>query len=60
MLNHYIPENLLCTKCNEALIETDKGTFEREIWRVYVCEKCGEVYSNEPDYDSMPGGVDDY
>ena len=29
-------------------------------WESYRCVKCGHIESNEPDWDSMKGGHDDY
>ena len=60
MINNYIPEDLLCIKCNEQLEEIDKGEFHNIMWHIYKCPKCGEIYSDEPDYDIMTGGIDDY
>lgn len=60
MLNHFIPEDHLCTECNESLEEFDKGTFKNITWYTYKCTGCGEIYTDEPDYDSMPSGVDNY
>ena len=33
---------------------------ETEYIDNYICPKCGYKLSSEPDYDSMPGGRDDY
>lgn len=60
MLNNYIPEDILCTKCNQLLEEFDKGAVEGITWYTYQCPKCNETYTDEPDWDSMPSGVDDY
>jgi len=60
MLNKYIPEDLLCVKDSEPLEEKDKGVVEGITWFTYECPLCGEIYTDEPDIDLMPGGVDNY
>jgi hypothetical protein len=41
-----------CEFCRCEMEEVD--------YLLYECKNCGHTYSNEPDYDSMPGGHDDY
>jgi hypothetical protein len=60
MLNKYIPEDLLCVKDSEPLEEYDKGFVNNIAWIAYKCPICGDIYSDEPDVDLMPGGVDNY
>lgn len=59
----YIPEDLICDNptCKGAELEyVDGGTVligKRSIgWTEYICPVCGETFSNEPDWDSLPGG----
>jgi len=55
----YLPDDLQC-ECGEFLEKVDSGTYKGEAWSEWECPKCGERYTNEPDWDSMSGGVDDY
>ena len=59
MIDKYIPEDLICTNCNTPLVETDKGSHNDIMWYVYECPNCHHIFSDEPDWDLIPGGVDD-
>jgi len=37
-----IPEGL-CTECRGELVQTDKNTFNGQVWREYTCRACGKI-----------------
>lgn len=49
-----------CTMCGSETEVVDFGTFKGFKWHHWKCTDCGHEESNEPDYDSMYGGHDDY
>lgn len=49
-----------CTDCGCEMIVTDSGRYKRFTWTEWTCTSCGNVTTDEPDYDSEPGGHDDY
>ena len=54
----YLPDE--CPECGEELYLFDWGRFRGLDWHSIKCKNCEWDYSNEPDYDSMPGGRDYY
>ena len=55
-----VHENLTCPKCGEEMEITDSGTYRHIDWDNAKCTSCGYEDINEPDWDSMAGGHDDY
>ena len=49
-----------CTICDGTTEVVDKGMYKGYMWYHTKCKECGHEESTEPDYDSMPGGHDDY
>ena len=57
--------NMECTECgssNVSIVATDTEIFRRRAYDIthYKCDNCGYIFIIEPDWDSMPGGHDDY
>ena len=46
------PEGRECPECG--------GEMEAVDYYLYVCPHCGEEIDDEPEWDSLPGGHDDY
>lgn len=49
-----------CTMCGSDVEVVDFGIYKGFKWFHTRCIICGYEESSEPDYDSMPGGYDDY
>lgn len=49
-----------CPQCNIELEVVDCGVYKGKLWNEYECPECDYCFSEEPDWDSMPGGHDDY
>ena len=49
-----------CTMCGGETEIIDSGSYNGSVWNHYRCTECGYEESEEPDWDSMPGGHDDY
>lgn len=48
-----------CYHCgSDNLKHHDSGTYKRFRWDAYKCLDCGEITSDEPDWDNMKGGYD--
>jgi hypothetical protein len=47
-----------CPNCGFEMDFTDEGKVGRFIWHERTCLNCGKVVSNEPDWDTVPGGHD--
>lgn len=50
----------ICPECGSEMEITDSGEYRNHDWENWKCFECGETIINEPDWDSMPGGHDDY
>ena len=49
-----------CDSCGSSNIEhVTTVTYKRIDFNTYKCNDCGYVMSDEPDWDSLPGGHDD-
>jgi len=45
-------EDNYCDECGSDQLEiTDSGSYKGIVWREYTCLECGNVISEEPDYD---------
>lgn len=45
-------EEVYCPECGSDQMEiVDSGYCRKNVWTKYRCIECGEVISNEPDYD---------
>ncbi len=40
-----------CDKCGETMIVNDYGTYKGKLWQEYLCMKCGNWFTEEPDYE---------
>ena len=49
-----------CTECGELLELSNSGRYRGVRWVEMKCPECGEVQSDEPDWDNLKGGVDYY
>ena len=49
-----------CPICGGDMEEKDSGGYKGYIWNTVECIECGHIESDEPDWDSMPGGHDYY
>ena len=49
-----------CPLCGGNITIIDFGSYKGKIWYHYQCEECYYQESEEPDWDSMSGGHDDY
>ena len=50
-----------CYYCSSKNLEhIESGYYKRIIWDGYKCLDCEREISDEPDWDSEPGGYDDY
>ena len=59
-MNRDLFEPDVCTECGSENIEfICTVTYKRNDYSTYKCKDCGNVMSNEPDWDSLPGGHDD-
>jgi rubrerythrin len=50
-----------CPVCgNDEMFVRDSGEYKGVEWLAWICDECGHEESDEPDWDSEPGGHDDY
>jgi hypothetical protein len=49
-----------CPQCDIEMEVVDSGSYKGHTWYDYQCPFCDYCYSEEPDWDSMSGGHDDY
>jgi len=49
-----------CPLCGGEMELFDSGMFKGFKWVHLKCIECKYEESDEPDYDSLPGGRDDY
>ena len=46
--------------CGGTMEEVDRGIYKGFTWNKMKCTECNYEESDEPDWDSEPGGHDDY
>lgn len=49
-----------CPQCDVEMEMVDFGSYNGKEWYQYECPFCDYCCSDEPDWDSMSGGHDDY
>lgn len=49
-----------CPLCGGSVEVVDFGSYKGKTWYHYKCTECNYEESEEPDWDSMLGGHDDY
>lgn len=47
-----------CPKCGAEMDVKDFGTYKNKEWINYICPECEHCEFEEPDWDSLPGGID--
>jgi DNA-directed RNA polymerase subunit M/transcription elongation factor TFIIS len=50
-----------CPECGSSDIDIwEQGSYKGKEWTNYKCNDCDHRWGNEPDWDSMKGGHDNY
>ena len=44
-------QDVICEDCGSIMHVNDTGIIRNIVWHEYICLECGNIKSEEPDYD---------